>query len=75
MSEWDFLWDECLSEKELIEATSEGATRADWAYIEEQERRLEKAARRRMNRDCKLKHSNIKAEQKQENNSQLLQNY
>ena len=20
MSEWDFLWDECLSEKELIEA-------------------------------------------------------
>ena len=47
MSEWDFLWDECLSEKELIEATSEGATRADWAYIEEQERRLEKAARRR----------------------------
>jgi len=75
MSEWDFLWDECLSEKELIEATSEGATRADWAYIEEQERRLEKAERRRMNRDCKLKHSNIKAEQKQENNSQLLQNY
>ena len=53
MSEWDFLWDECLSEKELIEATSEGATRADWAYIEEQERRLEKAERRRMNRDAK----------------------
>ena len=78
MSEWDFLWDECLSEKELIEATIEGATRADWAYIEEQERRLEKAARRRMNRDCKLRRTNmkkiIKAEQKQENNSQLPQN-
>lgn len=40
MSEWDFLWG--LSGQELEDAMSSGGTAADWAYVEEQERKKEK---------------------------------
>lgn len=42
MSEWDLLWD--LEGNELMEAMATGATKEDWVYIEEQEKkRREKA--------------------------------
>ena len=37
MSEWDFLWG--LEGDELMEAMSTGMTDADYAYLEEQERK------------------------------------
>ena len=42
MSEWDFLWS--LEGDELMEAMSTGMTDADYAYLEEQERKERRKA-------------------------------
>lgn len=38
MSEWDFLWEDGLSQEEIMEAMASGGTQADWDYIERMER-------------------------------------
>lgn len=41
MSDYDFLWDGSLSNDEIIEAASSGATRDEWQYIDENEYMME----------------------------------
>ena len=38
MSDYDFLWDGSLSNDEIIEAASSGATRDEWQYIDPESR-------------------------------------
>lgn len=38
MSEWFFLWEECKTDQERMDAMSCGMTAADFAYLDEQER-------------------------------------